>query len=133
MIGGEGGGSDWGLSRRPQRTSSKTLNNLTLSKRINTEEETYSTHHHLLTRSKRIITEGRDFPPSFPFLLPQVAVFLDLGGTDRYIRRMRGGGVTEHPIGVEELLVSDIPRETVPVLLSPDAATGVVAFASEIF
>jgi hypothetical protein len=46
---------------------------------------------------------------------------------------MRGGGVTEHPIGVEELLVSDIPRETVPVLLSPDAATGVVAFASEIF
>jgi len=46
---------------------------------------------------------------------------------------MRGGGDPEHPIGVEELLVSDIPSETVPVLLSPNAATGVVAFASEIF
>jgi len=47
---------------------------------------------------------------------------------------MRGGvAPEEHPIGVEELLVLDIPSETVPVLLSPDAATGVVAFASEIF
>lgn len=35
--------------------------------------------------------------------------------------------------GVEELLVSDIPLETVPVLLSPDAAQGVVAFASDEF
>lgn len=35
--------------------------------------------------------------------------------------------------GVEELLVSEIPTETVPVLLSPDAAQGVVAFASDEF
>jgi len=35
--------------------------------------------------------------------------------------------------GVEELLVSEIPSETVPLLLSPDAAQGVVAFASDEF
>jgi hypothetical protein len=35
--------------------------------------------------------------------------------------------------GVEELLVSEIPSETVPLLLSPDAAQGVVAFASDVF
>jgi hypothetical protein len=47
---------------------------------------------------------------------------------------MRGGVSAEaHPIGVEELLVSEIPSETVPVLLSPETATGVVAFASEIY
>ena len=39
----------------------------------------------------------------------------------------------ERPIGVEELLVSDIPGETIPVMLAPDRTDGVVAFASEIF
>ncbi|MDA0329506.1 MAG: hypothetical protein O2958_10920 [Gemmatimonadetes bacterium] len=42
-------------------------------------------------------------------------------------------GPSTHLLGVEDLLLSDIPSETVPVLLSPDAAAGVVAFASEIF
>ncbi len=37
------------------------------------------------------------------------------------------------PIGLEEMLVSDIPGETVPVLLAPSGTEGVVAFASEIF
>jgi hypothetical protein len=47
---------------------------------------------------------------------------------------MRAGTVpTQHPIGVEELLMSEIPSEIVPVLLSPDETAGVVAFASEIF
>lgn len=41
--------------------------------------------------------------------------------------------VVTAPAGVEELLVSEIPTETVPVLLSPDAAQGVVAFASDEF
>ena len=36
-------------------------------------------------------------------------------------------------VGVEELLVTEIPSETVPVLLSPDEAAGMVAFASDIF
>jgi len=36
-------------------------------------------------------------------------------------------------VGVEELLVVGVPVETQPVLLSPDAAAGVVAFASDIF
>jgi hypothetical protein len=39
----------------------------------------------------------------------------------------------QRPIGVEELLVSDLPLETVPVLLSPEAAVGFVAFASDIY
>jgi hypothetical protein len=34
---------------------------------------------------------------------------------------------------LEELLLSEIPGETVPVLLAPDATAGVVAFVSEIF
>jgi len=47
---------------------------------------------------------------------------------------MRTGDVsTQHPIGVEELLVSEISSETVPVLLSRDEPAFVVAFASEIF
>lgn len=36
-------------------------------------------------------------------------------------------------VGVEELLVVEVPEETQPVLLSPDAASGIVAFASDIF
>lgn len=36
-------------------------------------------------------------------------------------------------MSIEELLVSEIPAETVPVLLSPDEAAGVVAFASDEF
>ena len=47
---------------------------------------------------------------------------------------MRGEAVpAQRPIGVEELLVSEIPSETVPVLLLQDEAAGIVAFASEIF
>ena len=34
---------------------------------------------------------------------------------------------------LEELLVAEIPAETQPVLLSPDAAAGIVAFASDEF
>lgn len=37
------------------------------------------------------------------------------------------------PMGLEELLVSEIPGETVPVLLAPEGTAGVVALASEIF
>lgn len=37
------------------------------------------------------------------------------------------------PMVLEELLVTEIPGETVPVLLEPDGTQGVVAFASEIF
>ena len=37
------------------------------------------------------------------------------------------------PMGLEELLVSEIPGETVPVLLAPEGTEGVVAFAPEIF
>lgn len=37
------------------------------------------------------------------------------------------------PMGVEELLVSELPLESVPALLTPDAAAGLVVFASEIF
>ena len=37
------------------------------------------------------------------------------------------------PVGVEELLVVEVPKETQPVLLSPDAASGIVAFASDIY
>jgi hypothetical protein len=40
---------------------------------------------------------------------------------------------TPQPMGLEELLVSDIPGETVPVLLAPESNAGVVDFASEIF
>jgi hypothetical protein len=36
-------------------------------------------------------------------------------------------------MGLEELLVSEIPGETVPVLLAPEGTAGVVARASEIF
>ena len=36
-------------------------------------------------------------------------------------------------VGVEELLVVEVPAETQPVLLSPDAAAGIVAFASDIY
>ena len=36
------------------------------------------------------------------------------------------------PIGVEELLVSEVEGETIPVLLAPET-NGAVAFASEIF
>ena len=36
-------------------------------------------------------------------------------------------------VGVEELLVVEVPLETRPVLLSPDAASGIVAFASDIY
>ena len=37
------------------------------------------------------------------------------------------------PMGVEELLVSELPLESVPALLATDAAAGLVVFASEIF
>lgn len=36
-------------------------------------------------------------------------------------------------VGVEELLVIEVPEQTKPVLLSPDAASGIVAFASDIY
>ena len=36
-------------------------------------------------------------------------------------------------VGVEELLVVEVPEQTQPVLLSADAATGIVAFASDIY
>lgn len=36
-------------------------------------------------------------------------------------------------MSVDEMLVSELPLETVPVLLSPDEAAGVVAFASDEF
>jgi hypothetical protein len=39
----------------------------------------------------------------------------------------------EIAIGLEELLVSELPAETVPVLLSADADAGIVAFASDEF
>ena len=42
-------------------------------------------------------------------------------------------GTDPQPMGLEELLVSEIPGETVPLLLAPDGTEGVVAFASEIF
>lgn len=38
-----------------------------------------------------------------------------------------------YSFGVEELLVTEISSETVPVLLSPNAASGVVAFASDMY
>lgn len=44
-----------------------------------------------------------------------------------------GAGPTPHPIGVEELLVSEIPTETEPVFVSLPGPAGVVVFASEIF
>jgi hypothetical protein len=47
---------------------------------------------------------------------------------------LRAGAATSPPpIGLEELLVSELPQESVPVLLTPDAAVGLVAFAAEIF
>lgn len=36
-------------------------------------------------------------------------------------------------VGVEELLVREIPAQTQPVLLSPNAAEGIVAFALDIY
>ena len=39
---------------------------------------------------------------------------------------------TQH-VGLEELLVTDVPVETQPVFLSPDAAAGIVAFASDVY
>ena len=39
---------------------------------------------------------------------------------------------TQH-VGLEELLVTDVPVETQPVFLSPDAAAGIVAFASDLY
>ena len=36
-------------------------------------------------------------------------------------------------VGVEELLVREIPAQTQPVLLSPNAAEGIVAFAMDIY
>jgi len=41
--------------------------------------------------------------------------------------------VPMQPVGLEELLVSDVPVETQPVFLSPDAAAGIVAFASDVY
>lgn len=47
---------------------------------------------------------------------------------------VRSGPATgPHTMVLEELLVTDIPGETVPVLLEPNGTEGVVAFASEIF
>jgi hypothetical protein len=39
---------------------------------------------------------------------------------------------TQH-VGLEELLVTDVPVETQPVFLSPDGAAGIVAFASDVY
>lgn len=44
-----------------------------------------------------------------------------------------GPGSFERPVGVEELLVTDIPAEAVPAMLSVDAPVAFVTFASEIF
>lgn len=44
-----------------------------------------------------------------------------------------GDAPRERHIGVEELLVSEVPRETVATLLSDDDAEGVVMFASDDF
>ena len=54
------------------------------------------------------------------------------------IALIRNTGVEDAPpvasvVGVEELLVVEVPLETRPVLLSPDAASGIVAFASDIY
>ena len=47
---------------------------------------------------------------------------------------MRAEATTNpQPMGLEELLVSEIPGETVPLLLAPDATEGAVRFASEIY
>ena len=46
---------------------------------------------------------------------------------------IRGGALSAPlPIGVEELLVSEIPGETIPMMLEAEES-GAVAFASEIF
>ena len=46
---------------------------------------------------------------------------------------VRGAGPpTLQPVGVEELLVSEVEGETIPTLLAP-ATNGTVAFAAEIF
>ena len=46
---------------------------------------------------------------------------------------VRGAGApTLQPVGVEELLVSEVEGETIPTLLAP-ATNGTVAFAAEIF
>ena len=44
-----------------------------------------------------------------------------------------GTPVPAQYVGLEELLVTDVPVETQPVLLSPDAAAGIVAFASDVY
>jgi hypothetical protein len=44
-----------------------------------------------------------------------------------------GSAVQAQPIGVEELLVSELPSERVPALLAPDAAEEMVVFASDMF
>ena len=54
------------------------------------------------------------------------------------IALIRSPSVDEPPVavaavGVEELLVIEVPEQTKPVLLSPDAASGIVAFASDIY
>ena len=54
------------------------------------------------------------------------------------IALIRSPSVDEPPVavaavGVEELLVIEVPEQTKPVLLSPDTASGIVAFASDIY
>ena len=44
-----------------------------------------------------------------------------------------GASDSPQPIGLEELLVTEIPGETVPVLLTLDGLEGVVVSASETF
>lgn len=46
---------------------------------------------------------------------------------------LTSGQPAQEAVGVEELLVEEVPAETQPVLLSPDAAAGIVAFASDIY
>lgn len=47
---------------------------------------------------------------------------------------MRAGAEPmEMHIGVEEMLVTEISSETAPILLAPETAAGLVAFASDIY
>jgi hypothetical protein len=44
-----------------------------------------------------------------------------------------GAFAAPQPMGVEELLVSEIEGETIPMMVAPDLGAGAVSFASEDF
>lgn len=61
-------------------------------------------------------------------VLPTAALAAALAG----IMLLRSGDPgTVQPVGVEELLVTDLPSETVPLLLSPEIGAGAVSFAAD--